>query len=80
MWLLLHSQSGLSLTNNNMAEGQEEINKTDIEWIKQTLSEIKEQTIKTNGRVTALEAFKIQAVTYGSLALIAVPIILNRIL
>jgi hypothetical protein len=63
-----------------MADGQEEINKTDIEWIKQTLSEIKEQTTKTNGRVGGLEAFRIQAVTYGSIAIIVVPLILNRLL
>ena len=34
---------------------QEQVNKNDIDWIKQTLREIKDQTTKTNGRVTALE-------------------------
>lgn len=33
----------------------ESVNKNDIEWIKDTLREIKTQTTKTNGRVNKLE-------------------------
>lgn len=59
---------------------QDQVNKTDIDWIKNTLTDIKEQTTKTNGRVTVLESFRIQALTYGSIAIVVVPYLLNRFL
>lgn len=49
-----------------------------IKDIRQTVSDIKEQTIKTNGRVSSLEVWK--GVMIGGLAVITVmivPLILN---
>lgn len=56
----------------------DQINKTDIEWIKSTLTEIKEQTTRTNGRVNQLEAFRAKVYTYGTIALLAVPYLINK--
>lgn len=38
------------------------VNTTDIEWMKQTLKEIKAEVKKTNGRVSKLELWKARSV------------------
>ena len=57
----------------------EKVNHTDIEWIKKTLSEIKDQTTKTNGRVNKLETFRTQAKTYGTIAIFVIPYTINKL-
>lgn len=55
---------------------QEDINRNDIQWIKEGISRIEKQTTKTNGRVNKLEDWKTQTTWYlrgliGSFALLS---------
>ena len=43
---------------------QESVNRTDIEWIKESLTRIETQTTKTNGRVNRLEMWRERANGY----------------
>ena len=59
---------------------QENINKTDIAWIKKTLTEIKEQTTRTNGRVTLLEQWKERIIGMTVVCSGVVTFIVNKLL
>ena len=54
-----------------------------FDFIKQELREIKEQTIKTNGRVTKLEVktegIAVKVMTWAGLAGTAVAVLINKI-
>jgi hypothetical protein len=53
---------------------------TDIEYIKQGIGEIKEQTTKTNGRVTKLEeGYIILRAVFGMFVLVGIPVCLMLI-
>ena len=59
---------------------QEDVNQNDIQWIKKALIRIEEQTKLTNGRVTALENWKLTVVAYTTIFAAIATLIVNKII